>query len=421
MAWAQEDRDDGRGRLVGAETVVVARGGNRGAQQVGVLVDGRHERGEKHQELQVLGGHRARLQQVLAVGGKRPVVVLAGAVHVLEGLLVLEAGQAVARGHELELLHREEVVVDGERALLKDRRELVLGRRDLVVLGLDRDAELPELVVDLLHEVVDRGADGAEVVLLQLLALDRLAAKERAPAVDEVGARLVVLLLDEEVLLLRADGGEDALGLAAKEREHALGLLLEGDLRAQKRSLLVERLARVGDEGRGYAEDLVLDEGRARGVPGGVAARLEGRAQAAVGEARRVRLALDELLAREGHEDRAVVDRREEAVVLLGRDAGERLEPVREVRGALLERPLLHRVRDLVGDVQVERLAVVDDLAELLVRRLGEPLLHHGVREQQAAVLLRDPVLAHVRPFSRRCGLRPNTLRAHCFTAVAPT
>ena len=416
---AQEDRDDCRGRLVGAKAVVVARGGNRGAQQVSVLVNGRHERGEKHQELEVLARDRTRLEQVLAVGADRPVVVLARAVHVLEGLLVLQAGQAVTRGHELELLHGEEVVVDCQRTLLEDRGKLVLGRGDLVVLGLDRHAELPELVIDFLHEVVHRGSDGAEVVLLELLALDRLAAKERAPAVDQVGASLVVLLLDEEVLLLGTDGGEDALGLAAEEGEHALGLRLERNLGAQKRRLLVQRLTGVGDEGRGDAEDLVLDEGRARGVPGCVAAGLEGGAQAAAREGGGVRLALDELLAREGHEDRAVVDGREEAVVLLGRDARERLEPVREVRGALLERPLLHRVRDLVGDVKIERLAVVDDLAKFLVRWLGEPLLHHGVREEQAAVLLGDPVLAHVRPFSWRCGLRSNTLRAHCFTAVA--
>ena len=385
---AEEDRNDRRWRLVGAETVVVAGGGDAHAQQVGVLVDGGHERGKEDEELQVLARHRAGLQEVLAVGADGPVVVLARSVHVLEGLLVLEAGQAVARGQQLELLHREEVVVNGERPLLEDRRKLMLAGGDLVVLGLDRHAELPELVVDLLHELVHRGPDGAEVVLLELLALDRLAAEERASAVDEVGPLLVVLLLDEEVLLLRADRGEDALGLAAEELEHALRLLLEGHLRAQERRLLVERLAVVGDERRGDAQDLVLDEGRARGVPGGVAARLEGRAQAAGGEGGGVGLALDELLAREGHENRTVVDGREEAVVLLGGDARERLEPVGEVRCALLERPLLHRVRDLVGDVEVERLTVIDDLAKLLVRRLGKPLLHHGVREEQVPVLL---------------------------------
>ena len=208
-------------------------------------------------------------------------------------------------------------------------------------------------------------------MLLELLALGRLAAEERAPGEDEVGASLVVLLLDEEVLLLGADGGVDAVWVEAEEREHALGLLLEGDLGTEQRRLLVERLAGVRDEGGGDAEDLVLDERGAHGVPHGVAAGLEGGTKSAGGEARRVGLALDELLAREGHEHGAVVARSDETVVLLGGDAGQGLEPVREVRRTVLECPFLHRVRDFVGDVEVERLAVLDHVHELLVGGLG--------------------------------------------------
>ena len=156
-------------------------------------------------------------------------------------------------GQELELLHGQEVVVNGKGALLEDGGELVLAGGDLVVLGLGGDAELPELVVDLLHEGVDRRADGAEVVLLELLALNRLAAKERAATHDEVRALLEVLLLDEEVLLLGADGGHDVLGGTAEELQHTLGLALESHLGAQQRGLLVKRLAGIGDEGRGDA------------------------------------------------------------------------------------------------------------------------------------------------------------------------
>ena len=203
-------------------------------------------------------------------------------------------------GDDLHLLHREQVVVDGLGAGLEDGGELVLAGGNLVVLGLGRHGELPELVIELLHELVDRRADGAEVVLLKLLALDRLAPKERAAAHDEVGARCVVLLLDEEVLLLGADGGGDARDVLAEDLEHALRLGVKGDAGAQQRRLLVERLAGVGDERRRDAENLVLDEGGGGGVPGGVAAGLEGGAQAAGREARGVGLALDERLAGEG-------------------------------------------------------------------------------------------------------------------------
>ena len=365
-----------------------------------MLVHGGDEAGEEHQELQVVLGMRARLEQVAPVGRDGPVVVLARAVHVLEGLLVLQAGQAVVGGQQLELLHGEQVVVDGERALLEDGRELVLARRDLVVLGLCGDGELPQLVVELLHEGVHRGADGAEVVLLELLALGGRGAKEGPAGQDQVGAGLEVLLLDEEVLLLGPDGYEHAARLVAEELQHALGLLLERRLRAKERRALVQRLAGVGDERGGDAQHLVLDERGARGVPHGVAARLEGRAQAAGRQARGIRLALHELLAREGHDHRAVVLRGDKAVVLLARDAVERLEPVRKVRGTALERPLLHGVGDLVGDVEVDGLVFPNDPRELLVRGFRKPFAHVGVGEHQAAELGRDFVLCHLSPLS---------------------
>jgi len=62
----------------------------------------------------------------------------------------------MVRGDEPHLLHGEEVVVDGART--PSRRvggELMLGSvATLVVLGLGGDAELPELVIELLHELV---------------------------------------------------------------------------------------------------------------------------------------------------------------------------------------------------------------------------------------------------------------------------
>ena len=48
---AHKDRDDGRGSLVGTQTVIIARGGYRGAQQVGVLVHSLDDGGKEHQEL----------------------------------------------------------------------------------------------------------------------------------------------------------------------------------------------------------------------------------------------------------------------------------------------------------------------------------------------------------------------------------
>ena len=244
-----------------------------------------------------------------------------------------QAHQIVAAGDELHLLHRKKIVVDGLVQLGVDRRELVLAGRDLVVLGLRGDTQRPQLIVQILHVGGNRGADGTEVVLLQLLALSRGGAKEGATGDDQVTATAVGVLLNKEVLLLVANAGDNLLGSLAKEGENALGLAVERRHGAQKGRLLVQRLAGVGTEGGGDTQHLVLDKGGAGGVPSGVAAGLEGGAQAAVGKARGVRFALDQSFAGKFGNRRTIVVGFQEAVVLLGRDAGERLEPMGIVRG----------------------------------------------------------------------------------------
>ena len=115
--------------------------------------------------------------------------MLAGAVDAVEGLLVLQADQPMVRGDLLHHLHGEEVMVDGRVRGLEDGGELVLRRRHLVVLGLGGDAELPELLVKLLHEARDGGTHRTEVVLLEFLPLAGVRAEQRAAGEDQVGTR----------------------------------------------------------------------------------------------------------------------------------------------------------------------------------------------------------------------------------------
>ena len=159
--------------------------------------------------------------------------------------------------------------------------------------------------------------------------------------------------------------------------------------RAQQRDLGVERLARPrrerGRDAQQRAVGVLDDEGRRRRVPRGVAARLEGRAHAAGRERGGVRLALDELLAGEPGDRGAVARGLVEGVVLLGRRVGQRLEPVREVRGAVLHRPLAHLLGDGVGERRVERLAAVERRLQLLEDVLGQAFLLDGEVEDVLA------------------------------------
>ena len=255
-------------------------------------------RGEEDDELQVVERGVARIEQILGLGAKRPVVVLARTVDALKGLLVQQADQVVAGGDELHLLHHDQILVDGLVDLAIDRCELMLAGSNLVVLGLGGNAKRPQFIVQVLHIGRDGGADSAKVVLLELLALAGSGTKEGAAGDDQVLALAIGVLLDQEVLLLVAHGRNDLLGGLAKQRQNALRLTRERGHGTQQRGLLVQGLARVGAESRGDAQDIVLDKGGASGVPSGVATGLEGSTQTAVGEARGIGLALDEVLAR---------------------------------------------------------------------------------------------------------------------------
>ena len=185
----EKDGDDGRGRLLRAETVIVARKGDRAAQQLLIFVHALDERGEDQQEHGVLAGRLAGGEEVLArVGGKRPVDVLARAVHARKGLFVQQAHKAMTLGDLFHRLHDELVLVARGVGVDVDGSHLVLAGRDLVVLGLGEHAELPQLFVKLLHESADAGTERAEIMVVQLLALRRLGAEQRAAAQTQVHA-----------------------------------------------------------------------------------------------------------------------------------------------------------------------------------------------------------------------------------------
>ena len=213
---AEEDRDDRRRGLVGAQAVVVAGVGDGQPEQVAVAGDGHQHRGQEDQELGVLVRAVAGAEQVVAqVVGERPVDVLARAVDPGERLLVEQELEAVAVGHPLHGLHDQHVVVGGDVGVLEQRGHLVLRRGDLVVPGLDRDAELVELQLGLEHAGQDPLGDGAEVVVFHLLPLGGLGAEEGPAGVDQVGPGVVEVLVDQEVFLLGAAGGVDVRGVGA--------------------------------------------------------------------------------------------------------------------------------------------------------------------------------------------------------------
>src|SRR5262249_15813219 len=155
----------------------------------------------------------------------------------------------------------------------------------------------------------------------------------RAAGRQQVGTGEEEVAIDQEVFLLRTCGrSHKRFVRLAEQLKHALSLLVQSLHRAQERRLLVQRFAGPGDERRRNAQRRAVwifqNVRRAGNIPNRVTASFERGANAARREARAVRLALDQLLAGELGHRTAVAIRREEAVVLLGREAGERVEHV---------------------------------------------------------------------------------------------
>ena len=71
--------------------------------------------------------------------------------------------------------------------------------------------------------------------------------------------------------------------------------------------------------------------------------------------------------------------------MLLGGRSRQWLEPVGVVSGALLHRPLLHRLGDLIGERGIERLAAGEGPLQRLVDVLGQSLALHRRREDVGA------------------------------------
>ena len=384
---AKEHGNDGRRRFAGAEAMVVARRGCGDAQKILMLVHGVHHRGEEEQKLHVLRRGLARLEQVHArVRGQGPVVVLAAAVDAGKGLFMEQADKTVLDGDLFHHLHGQLVVVGGDVDVGKHRGQFVLRGRGFVVFGAGEHAQFPQFLVQLAHEGRDARLQRAEVLVVHLLPLGGAGAKERAAGVFEVGTALVDGAVDEEILLFRADGGVDAAHVpVAKEPQNAQRLAVERFHGAQKRRFLVQHAAGVGIERRGDAQRIVLDKGVAGGVPGGVAAGFEGGAQPARGEGGGVRLALDQLLAGELHDDAAGAGGRQKGVVLFSGNVGQRLEPVGEVRRALGDGPVLHGVGHHVSHAAVEVAPFLNGLLQFFIGIVRQKRAHHRVAEDHGS------------------------------------
>jgi len=156
----------------------------------------------------------------------------------------------------------------------------VLRRCYLVVLCLCRNADFPQLLIDILHKRRDSLADRSEVMIIKLLSLRRHRSEKCASCIDQVFSLLELLSIHEEVLLLRSYGRRNFLGCSISEQsEESQSLFVDRFHGSQKRCLLVKRFSCVGAECCRDAQSRsarILSHERRRGaVPRCISSRLE--------------------------------------------------------------------------------------------------------------------------------------------------
>ena len=408
---AQKDGKNGGRRFTGAQSVVVAGGRHGNAQQRRVFVHCGDHRRQRQQIGQIAGRVAAPVQQVSSgIGHQRPVIMLAAAVHSGKGLFRQKAHHAVLLRNALHQLHRQLVVVGGNIGGGKKGRQLMLGGRYLVVLGLCHYAQLPQLLVQLLHIGADTGLDGTEVMVVQLLPLGRHRTEEGSSRIAQVTAPLIQLLGDQKIFLLRAyGGGYGGHVLPAHCVQKAHRLAVQSVHTAQQRGFLIQCFAGIAAKGGGDIQAVIFDKSGTGGVPCRIAARLKGGTQSAAGEAAGVGLALYQLAAGEFHDD-AAARRGQKAVVLFSGDAGHWLEPVGKVGHAVIQRPRLHHIGDDIGNGGVQRLPAGDDLPQAAVGIVGQALLLHCVVKNKTAEQLRNIAHQNSLPCGEKLMLSPKNM-----------
>ena len=394
---AQENGNDSRRCLVSTQTVVVARSGNRDSQQILIIIHGLDDRTEEKEELGILIGGVARRKQVLsAVGGYGPVIVLAASVHPCKRLLMQETNQTVLCSNLLHDLHGQLVVVCGHIGRCIDGCQLMLGRSHFIVLCLGQNSQLPELVIEILHESGNARLDHAKIVIIHFLALGRSGAKKSTAGKAQIRSLLVHFPGNQEIFLLRANRRNHPLCIIiSKQTQNPQSLLAEHFHGPEKGRLLVQSMSAVRAERRRNAEGLSFDKSIGSRIPCSVASGLKGCTQAAGWEGGGIRLALDQLFARKFHDHASVRGRSDKTVMLFRSDTGQRLEPVSKMCRAFSDRPVLHRLRHSIGHTDVQFRSLIDRMTKRRIYICRKGCSHHAVIKHLTSEIIRYSTHLH--------------------------
>ena len=330
----------------------------------------------------------ARFQHIdPVVRHKRPVVMLSGTIDSGKRLLMQQTLHSMLARHPLQCLHHDLIVIHRDIDFRVDRRQFMLCRSHLVMLGLCGNTNFPEFNIDIAHKRRDPLADRAEIMIVQFLSFRRHCAEQRSSGIDQVFSLQKFLCIHKEIFLLGSDRRRYFSGCCIpKQPEQTQGFLIDRLHGTKKRRLLVERFTGIRTKcsrNTKYRPRCILSyKCRRSAIPCRISSRLKCSAQSARRKGRRIRLAFDQFFSRETHQHLAARQRcGNKRIMLLGRHSGQRQKPVRIVSCPFLDRPLFHLMRDHISGLEIELFPLFNGLFQILVNLFRQTFLHHRVIE----------------------------------------
>ena len=144
--------------------------------------------GKHQEELNVFIGRIAGIQKIHPiVRSDGPVVVFSRTVDSRKRLLMKQACHPVTARHLFHGFHHELVVIHCDIGRLVDRSKFMLCGSHLVMLGLCRHSQLPQLQIQILHVCAHALSDGSEIVILHLLSFGCGSSEQCASRKNKVG------------------------------------------------------------------------------------------------------------------------------------------------------------------------------------------------------------------------------------------
>ena len=182
-------------------------------------IHGLQDTAHNQQELDVIMWGFARIQKIDSiVCSQRPVVMFTGSVYSCKRFFMKQALHSVLTCHTFQCLHYQLIIVNSDVCLCVNGSQLMLRRRNLIVLRLCGHSHFPQFDINVLHKRGNSLTDGSEIMIIHLLSLRRHRAKQGTPCVDQVLSLLEFFSIHQEIFLLRSYGRSNFFGICISKQ-----------------------------------------------------------------------------------------------------------------------------------------------------------------------------------------------------------